>query len=368
MSTIEVVDLTKAYENGSIVAVDGINLDLEHGKFYSLLGSSGCGKSTTLRCVAGLEDPTSGNILLDGADVTSQPPQQRNIEMVFQDIALFPHMTCRENISYGLQLNNVSKEERERRIQEAAAKLEISDQLDQNPNEVSGGQQQRVALARIFVKEPDVLLLDEPMSDLDAKLKERLRVELQELHTELDTTIIYVTHDQVEAMAMSDEIILMNDGRVEQVSSPDEMFNHPETEHTARFIGTPSTNIIGYEIQDGRAHLNGIEQTIGLKRLNALERGSKIGIRPHAFNIGDGDVTIKAHVRVIESHGNEYVLHSTTEDSKEIDIVSDDVSDISTGDTLTVGFNLSDLYVFDEEGKAQTRSDKQDGKTINRTS
>lgn len=350
MANVNIENLRKEYASASIVAVDDINLDLDHGKFYSLLGASGCGKSTTLRCIAGLETPTSGTIRLDGEDITDQPPQQRDIDMVFQDIALFPHMTCRKNIEYGLRITGTPKEEYRAAAEEAAEVLEIADQLDKKPSELSGGQQQRVALARIFVKEPEVLLLDEPMSDLDAQLKERLRVELQRLHNRLDTTIIYVTHDQTEAMAMSDEIILMNEGQIEQVSSPDKMFNQPQTEHAAKFIGTPSTNIVDYEVENGEVRLPDLGKTVDIPLSPTIETSSRIGIRPRKFKINAGDIQFRITVDVIESLGNEYVLHSSTEKGGMLDLVVEDVDDISTAESLLVGVDLDDIFIFDDDG------------------
>lgn len=353
MANVNIKNLRKEYTSARIVAVDDINLELEHGKFYSLLGASGCGKSTTLRCIAGLETQTSGTIQLDGKDITDLPPQKRDIDMVFQDIALFPHMTCRKNIEYGLRIAGTPKEEYRAAAEEAAEVLEIADQLDKKPAELSGGQQQRVALARIFVKEPEVLLLDEPMSDLDAQLKERLRVELQRLHNRLDTTIIYVTHDQTEAMAMSDEIILMNEGRIEQVSNPDKMFNQPKTEHVAKFIGTPSTNIINYEVEDEEIRLPNLGKTVDIPLSLTIKDSARIGIRPRKFKINSGDIQFRIIVDVIESLGNEYVLHSSTEEGGTLDLVVKDVDHISTGESLLVGVDLNDLYIFDDDGTRQ---------------
>ena len=201
-------------EFGNIVAVEDVDVTFEAGDFVSLVGPSGCGKTTTLRMIAGLETPTAGRIHFDGVELTETTPQERPISMVFQNTALYPHMTCRENIGYGLKIHGVPKAERNTRIEEAADVLRIPDQLDKMPGELSGGQQQRVALGQAFVERPDVLLLDEPMSDLDAKLKEELRVEIQRLHRKLDATVVYVTHDQNEAMTMSDRIVLMDDGEV----------------------------------------------------------------------------------------------------------------------------------------------------------
>jgi len=340
-------------EFDDIVAVSDVDVTFEAGDFVSLVGPSGCGKTTTLRMIAGLETPTSGRIRFDGVDLTDAQPQERPISMVFQNTALFPHMTCRENIGYGLKVHGVPKAERDERIEEAADILQIPTQLEKMPSELSGGQQQRVALGRAFVERPEVLLLDEPMSDLDAKLKEELRVEIQRLHRNLDATIVYVTHDQGEAMTMSDRIALMDEGSIAQYDDPETLFDRPVSEYVATFIGTPTTNIIAFDIEDGTAvHPHGAARLDVPSQLSSAGRVS-VGVRPRALTVGDGQIALEVTVEVIETTGHEYAVHATTPSGKSsVDFVVDDASDLAVGETVTVGAELSDLFFFDATGDA----------------
>jgi multiple sugar transport system ATP-binding protein len=336
-------------EFGDVVAVDEIDLTFEAGEFVSLVGPSGCGKTTTLRIIAGLETPTGGHVRFDGEEFTDASPQQRPISMVFQNTALFPHMTCRENIGYGLKVHGVPKAERDERIEEAADILQIPAQLEKMPGELSGGQQQRVALGRAFVERPEVLLLDEPMSDLDAKLKEELRVEIQRLHRNLDATMVYVTHDQNEAMTMSDRIALMDAGRVAQYDDPETLFHRPVSEYVATFIGTPTTNVVPIELEGGTA----VHPTARLDVPSALASEPRlgVGVRPRALAVGNGTFELEVTVDVVEPMGHEYAVHATTPDSQtSVEFVVDDASGLEVGETVTVGSALADLFFFDETG------------------
>jgi multiple sugar transport system ATP-binding protein len=340
--------LTKRF--GDILAVDDVSLTMPAGEFISIVGPSGSGKTTLLRMLAGLELPSEGRILFDDEDMTDVSPQDRPLSMVFQNIALFPHMTCRENIGYGLKIHGVPKAERDRLTDEAARSLQIEDQLEKVPSELSGGQQQRVALGRAFVEDPEVLLLDEPMSDLDAKLKEDLRVEFQRLHRELDTTFVYVTHDQREAMTMSDQIAVMRAGTVEQFGPPETIFHDPDSEHIATFIGTPSTNVIEFEV-DGETARRG-STTVPLPSAARDESHVRVGLRPQYLQAGGGDVELDIVVDVIEPLGVDSVVHATTvDDGSRLDLVTTDVSDLSPGDELTVGARLEDVYLFRPDGR-----------------
>ncbi len=223
--------------SGEVLAVDNISLDIERGEFITLLGPSGCGKTTTLRLIAGFEFPTSGRIVLDGKDIAPLSPDKREMSMVFQSYAIFPHLSVFENIAYGLKIKKFSKEEIMRRVGEVLALTDLEGLENRAPNQLSGGQQQRVALARALVMEPKVLLLDEPLSNLDAKLREQMRVELRRIQSKLGITSVYVTHDQVEAMALSDRIVVMNEGRIEQVGPPWKVYRNPANEFVANFIG-----------------------------------------------------------------------------------------------------------------------------------
>ena len=233
--------LTKVFParggSGEVVAVDDVNLDIQQGEFVTLLGPSGCGKTTTLRLIAGFEFPTAGKIILDGANVAPLPPNKREMSMVFQSYAVFPHLTVFDNIAYGLRIKRMSMDEIRRRVRDVLELTELSGLENRAPNQLSGGQQQRVALARALVIEPKVLLLDEPLSNLDAKLREQMRVELRRIQNQLGITSVYVTHDQVEAMALSDRIVVMNEGRIEQIGRPWEVYRNPVSEFVANFIG-----------------------------------------------------------------------------------------------------------------------------------
>ncbi|WP_158059343.1 ABC transporter ATP-binding protein [Halorussus halophilus] len=350
------------------VAVDDVTLSIPAGSFTTIVGPSGCGKTTTLRMIAGLESPTSGRICFGETDVTDLPPQKRNVAMVFQSIALYPHMTVRQNVGYGLKIAGVPKRERDERIEEAAATLQISDQLEKKPAELSGGQQQRVALGSAFVQDPDVLLLDEPMSDLDAKLKAELRVEVQRLHQQLDTTVVYVTHDQTEAMTMSDYVVLLKEGHVAQFDPPKTLFDYPDSEYVARFIGTPSTNVVDCTVRnrddatgdgdsDGHGEgvvLEGHGLTIPIPGDTLGKRAGEtvgVGIRPQYLTPAGGEHTFEITVEVVEPLGTESVVHAQTADGTRIDVVTDAVGGLDHGDSLVVGFDRRDVFVFDAEGE-----------------
>lgn len=356
---IRTEDLRKEYESdsGTIAANDDITLTIEEGSFTTIVGPSGCGKTTLLRIIAGLQEPTRGRLYFGGEDITETRPQDRGISMVFQNIALYPHMTVRKNIGYSLKIAGVPKEERNERIEEAAAVLQISDQLEKKPDALSGGQQQRVALGAAFVKDPEIILFDEPMSDLDAKLRAELRVEVQQLHKRLDTTIVYVTHDQTEAMTMSDTIVTLRDGRVEQKARPKELFDHPNSKYVAEFIGTPATNFLPYEVAsvDGTPVLRNAEHEIRIQD-GALDEmvGEMVdvGVRPQYLSVSGGDYHLEVTVNVIEPLGTESVVHATGADGIKIDFVTSDTEALEAGQSVTIGFDIEDLIVFDSAGDA----------------
>jgi multiple sugar transport system ATP-binding protein len=344
---IRLEGVTKRF--GSIVAVDDVSMTVPAGAFATLVGPSGSGKTTLLRLIAGLEDTTEGAIYFDNEELTDATPQDRPLSMVFQNVALYPHMSCRENIGYGLKIHGVSKAERDERIEQAAKSLQIEDQIDKRPSELSGGQQQRVALGRAFVEDPDVLLLDEPMSDLDAKLKEDLRVEFQRLHRKLDATFVYVTHDQNEAMTMSDRIAVMNTGRVDQFASPESVFHDPVSEHVATFIGTPSTNVFPCSVTGDVAAFADFE--VGLPDAAVGEREIRVGVRPQYLSVGGGEVSFEAEIDVVETLGTEYVVHATmTVGDRQVDFVTTDASDLAPGDVVTLGTDAKRCYLFDRLG------------------
>ncbi|WP_408959735.1 ABC transporter ATP-binding protein [Natrinema sp. 74] len=294
MPDIEIRNLTKVYEESGnkIVAVDDVDLTIEDGEFVTLVGPSGCGKTTTLRCVAGLNKPTSGTVTFGDRDVTDKPVQERNIALLFQDIALYPHMSVKENIAYGLKIAGFSKEERNARVEEAAELLQITDQLEKMPSELSGGQQQRVALGRSLVRDPEVFLFDEPMSDLDAKLKAELRPVIEKVTDEIGCPTLYVTHDQEEAMTMSDRVAVINDGELEQVSPPKEIYDEPDSQFVSQFIGQPSTQFFEGNVQsvNGTAELAVGSYEYDLAR-DGLEGWAgedvRVGLRPQYIRVSD---------------------------------------------------------------------------------
>ncbi len=309
MVNVTLKDLRKEF--GDIVAVEGFNLTIHEDEFITLVGPSGCGKTTTLRMVAGLETPTSGQLLYGDQDVTDLPVQQRDIALLFQDIALYPHMTVRENMAYGLKIAGVDKETRYEKVREAAEMLQISDLLDNNPNDLSGGQQQRVALGRSIVRDPSVFLFDEPMSDLDAKLKRELRPLFEEVTREIGCPTLYVTHDQEEAMTMSDRIVVMNDGNIAQVGTPEEVYNDPDSEFVGSFMGQPTMQFF-----DGKVKKNGGltvsvgEEEFDVSGAEAVEEYAgddiRVGVRPQDIRVEeDGEGGIPATHQLDEPLGDE---------------------------------------------------------------
>ena len=255
MARILLKDLRKMYDNHT-EAVCSINLEIPHNEFLALVGPSGCGKSTTLRMIAGLESITSGDVIIGDRIVNSDQPKDRDIAMVFQNYALYPHMTVYQNMSFGLRLKRTPKDEIHRRVVEAAEILSITELLQRRPKQLSGGQRQRVAMGRSIVRNPQAFLFDEPLSNLDAKLRVQMRTQIKKLHQRMKTTVVYVTHDQIEAMTLADRIVVMNAGRIEQVASPQEMYDHPATRFVAGFIGSPAMNMIPCTVERSATHLS----------------------------------------------------------------------------------------------------------------
>jgi multiple sugar transport system ATP-binding protein len=298
--------VTKAFGSGDVLAVDGVSLEIESGEFLVLVGPSGCGKSTLLRMIAGLEDVTDGAILIDALDVTELPPRARDIAMVFQTYALYPHMTVRENLGYGLKVRKTAKAEIARRVDEVAEMLGLEKMLDRRPAALSGGQRQRVAMGRAIVREPKAFLMDEPLSNLDAKLRVSLRAQLGALHARLGTTTIYVTHDQVEAMTLGHRVAVMRDGRILQVDTPQVLYAEPTNLFVAAFIGSPAMNLVEAEIDDDGIAFGGF-------RIPARPPRSDgrliVGIRPEAFeDVAFSDPSlpqIDIEVQVVEDLGPE---------------------------------------------------------------
>jgi multiple sugar transport system ATP-binding protein len=331
MVDVNIRNMTRVFQDGDnkVVAVDGIDLTIHDGEFITLVGPSGCGKTTTLRCLAGLDYPTSGTVHFGDREVTNLPPQERDIALLFQDIALYPHMSVRDNMAYGLKIAGVSKEERYQKVEEAAELLQITEQLDKSPAELSGGQQQRVALGRSIVRDPTVFLFDEPMSDLDEKLKRELRPVVQQVTRRIGCPVLYVTHDQEEAMTMSDRVAIMNDGELEQVEPPKTVYDDPASEFVASFIGRPTTQFFDGHLTElnGSATVEVESYQYDLRQNDELEsyvdRDVRLGIRPQDIGVSEdpGEGIPVTHV-LDEPLGNETHSFFDSDEFGEIIVVT----------------------------------------------
>jgi multiple sugar transport system ATP-binding protein len=348
MAQVRLSALKKVFGSNT-PAVDVDELRIEDGEFLTLLGPSGCGKSTLLRMLAGLETPSTGRIMFDEEVVTSLDPAERNIAMVFQNYALYPHMTVAENVGYPLKKRGVPKAERERRIGEIAAMLKIDMLLDRKPRQLSGGQQQRVALGRAMIRDPAVYLFDEPLSNLDASLRSYMRNELIRLHAKLRGTMVFVTHDQIEAMTMSSRIAVMENGRIQQLATPDEVYERPATKFVAGFVGTPSMNFIDMEATPNAAgiSLRSAELTLDIAQPagvpTAVSGPVCIGVRPEHVMIGKGEDT--AEITVVESLGNEQII-TIQIGSRELVLRSTGNEKYRIGQTVPFALRSDRLHVF----------------------
>ncbi len=356
MSTVTFDHVTKRF--GEVVAVNDLNLEIRDGEFMVLVGPSGCGKTTSLRMIAGLEEISDGKLLIGDKVVNDIAPKDRDIAMVFQSYALYPHMTVRDNLAFGLKLRKVPKADIEKRVSEAAAILSLEKLLDRKPKELSGGQRQRVALGRAIVREPAVFLMDEPLSNLDAKLRVQTRAEIARLHQRLGVTTVYVTHDQVEAMTMGQRIAVMSEALLQQVGTPQELYDHPTNRFVAGFIGSPAMNFI-----DVTLDRSGDRPTLHAERLSiplpdrfrdAVSGGSDrlvLGIRPEHFDLAGADSpsgTIETHADVVEYLGNEELIHVDVAGVDSVALLSSDHR-VRPGDALTMTVNPDKLQLFDPE-------------------
>ena len=360
MGQVNLTDVRKEY--GDVVAVEGMDLTIDDEEFVCLVGPSGCGKSTTLETIAGLTTPTDGTVEIAGVNVTDKPPKDREIAMVFQNIALFPHMDVYENISFGLRLRNFDREEIDRRVERAVEIVQLEGMLDRSPDELSGGQQQRVGIARAIVRQPEVFLMDEPLANLDAKLRVRMRTEIQRLQKELGITSVYVTHDQEEAMTMSDRIAVINNGHLQQCSPPLVCYNRPANTFVAQFIGSPSMNLF-----DGQ--VNGTDLDVGDFRAEFDATGSglrdgdavTLGVRPEDIYLAeDADSVphpsdpVAVSVDVLEPVGDQTYAYLLVEDevganddATEVLMSLDPDKEIETDSTVEVVFSRDDIHLFD---------------------
>jgi multiple sugar transport system ATP-binding protein len=356
MATVTFDHVYKRY-SADVVAVNDLNLEIADGEFLVLVGPSGCGKTTALRCVAGLETITEGKLYIGDRVVNDMAPKDRDIAMVFQSYALYPHMSVFDNLAFGLKLRKTPKADIDRRVKEAADILGLERFLDRKPKALSGGQRQRVALGRAIVREPAVFLMDEPLSNLDAKLRVQTRAEIARLHQRLGTTTVYVTHDQVEAMTMGDRIAVMKDGLLQQVGTPQELYDHPDNVFVAGFIGSPAMNFATVKATEGE------DLMLGNAKLNLSGAAAKaaadrpqgadllIGFRPEHLDIVDGQadlVRIPAKVDVVEYLGNEELIHAQAEGNEIVALIPSDRR-VKPGEQIELGVPLDKLHVFDPE-------------------
>jgi multiple sugar transport system ATP-binding protein len=349
-TTVQLDGLTKEY--ASLRAVEDVTLDVMPGEFLVIVGPSGCGKSTTLRMIAGLETVSDGELFFDDRRVTDIDASERNVAMVFQNYALYPHMSARRNITFGM--SEFDDEETNRRVEEAAEILDIADLLDRKPKELSGGERQRVALGRAICRDPDVFLMDEPLSNLDAKLRVQMRSELARLHEELKTTTVYVTHDQTEAMTLGDRVAVLNDGRLQQVDPPQHLYDFPENRFVAEFIGDPAMNVLSVTVTEQTAEHEAFE--VSLPGYDGIEGSALFGVRPEDIEYVDGEQprseTFEATVTVTEPLGDTVLLYCRIADGTELKVQSDPRIGIQSGDEITLSYDPERLHIFDPESGA----------------
>ncbi|MFA0084297.1 ABC transporter [Vibrio sp. 10N.286.49.C2] len=352
MADIKLSNVVKSY--GDTTVIHGVDLDIKKGEFVVFVGPSGCGKSTLLRLIAGLEEITDGVMEIDNQVVNHVDPAERGIAMVFQSYALYPHLTVEENMGFGMKMNGFPKAEIKQRVDRAAKALQLDHLMDRKPKDMSGGQRQRVAIGRAIVRNPKVFLFDEPLSNLDAELRVDMRLQIASLHRELDTTMVYVTHDQVEAMTLADKIVVLRDGKVEQVGSPLELYNHPANEFVAGFIGSPKMNMLPALVtaaDEGNVTISLPDgQSVSMKAdSRAVSEGDKVsfGLRPEHIAVdGSGEATLHFTTHAVERLGNSTYLFGMAAgfDNYRVHISGD--IEVARQDELTLSFNLSDCHLF----------------------
>ena len=350
MAGLTLRNVGKTY--GAVEVISGLNLDVIDGEFLVLVGPSGCGKSTLLRMIAGLEEVTEGTIAIGERIVNDLPPSKRELSMVFQSYALYPHMSVKKNLAFGLQNTKMSKAEIEERVLNAARILQIEELLARKPRQLSGGQKQRVAIGRSIVREPHLFLFDEPLSNLDAELRVQMRVELASLYARLKTTMIYVTHDQVEAMTLASRIVVLRNGVIEQVGRPQELYRRPANLFVAGFIGSPKINMLKAELeQSGDAARLSLKDfgDVELAALTTTDKTITVCVRPEAMKIGAGDVQTTGTIQLVEYLGSEMLVHFRTESGQALLLHGggEQEDDFVPGQDVTIGFNWSDLHFFD---------------------
>ena len=346
---------------GETEVIRGVDLDVRDGEFVVFVGPSGCGKSTLLRMIAGLETTTSGSIEIGGRDVTGEDPAKRGIAMVFQTYALYPHMTVATNMGFPLEMAKRPKDEIDRKVRDAAKILHLEQYLERKPRELSGGQRQRVAIGRAIVRQPDVFLFDEPLSNLDAELRVQMRIEIAKLHQDLGTTMIYVTHDQVEAMTLADKIVVLRAGRIEQVGAPLELYENPDNAFVAGFIGSPRMNFVPATVKSAQGNVAVVTAPkVGLSEVAVTTRGTppapgsdvSIGIRPEHFVPAEGAAAVlSGKIPIVERLGGVAYAHALTEDGNTITVESRDAREFTAGATTRFGIDPKRAFLFDKDGR-----------------
>lgn len=350
MANVTLKNIKKSYDKN--VIIDGIDLEIKDKEFLVLVGASGCGKSTILRMIAGLEDITGGEIFIGDKKVNKIPPKDRDIAFVFQSYALYPHMTVRENIAFGLKMRKISDEIIEQKVQEAAETLNLTELLDRKPKQLSGGQRQRVALGRAIVREPKVFLMDEPLSNLDAKLRVQMRSEIKKLHEKLQTTFIYVTHDQTEALTMGDRIVVLDKGVIQQVDTPDNIYQNPTNTFVAGFVGSPQMNFIDAEVADETLTMAGMPIQLSDEQKAAIgnKKNIIVGIRPENMTSTDGEIKIAVKVDMSEMLGSEKIVYFYIGDAKcSVKLPPN----FAVDDDLILKIKKDNLFFFDKETGAR---------------
>ncbi|MCU0901149.1 MAG: sn-glycerol-3-phosphate ABC transporter ATP-binding protein UgpC [Cypionkella sp.] len=352
MTGVTLNRVVKSY--GDAKVIHGVDLEIKDGEFCVFVGPSGCGKSTLLRMVAGLEDTTGGSIRIGNRDVTHADPAERGVAMVFQTYALYPHMTVAENMGFGLKMTGHPKAEIDRKVAEAARILKLEEYLTRKPKALSGGQRQRVAIGRAIVRGPEVFLFDEPLSNLDAELRVEMRVEIARLHREIGATMIYVTHDQVEAMTLADKIVVLRKGRVEQVGAPLDLYQDPDNKFVAGFIGSPAMNFVNATVTEGgevdAPGLNG--RTKVPMRLAEAGRAVTLGLRPQHLRLEPGD---SHQVEMTEALGGVSYVHVSTKSGEKLVIETHDPLRVKLGDRVGLGFDLAHIMAFDAKTDLRLR-------------
>ena len=344
MASVEFLDVSKAY--GMVSVIEHLGLEIEDGSFTVFVGPSGCGKSTLLRMIAGLEPITKGEVRIDGRRANEADPIERGVAMVFQNYALYPHMTVEQNIGFSLRMAGLSKPEISARVLAAARTLQVEQFLKRKPAQLSGGQRQRVAIGRAIVRDPEVFLFDEPLSNLDAELRVSMRVEIAKLHRQLGSTMIYVTHDQTEAMTLADNIVVMRDGRIEQAGTPEELYQNPNNLFVAGFIGSPRMNFLRGKAASGTVVLDAGASVAG--------PGSgevRLGIRPEHLQVSPEDTSLSAAVDVVENLGGTRYLYATTRSGENLVVEAREQIGVKAGDTVTLGFRHDRAMLFSPAGE-----------------